>query len=159
MSWVRAEAAQVLRQFDAEFDEHGAFALLARAAILDQVYRQAVLSNTYRAIFEVVPWLMSERVTIQQGHFVVAGDIRVPFVENLPAGGPAGALKKIEIPASARVEALKHLPDALIEEGVTVYSGDMGDILAPEEGACPGRSVTSWTSVSGSWPGCWTARR
>ena len=37
----------------------------------------------------------------------------------------------------------------------------MGDTLAlfAREGACLGRSVTSWTSASGSWPGCSTARR
>ena len=36
----------------------------------------------------------------------------------------------------------------------------MGDTFAPsEEGACLGRSVTSWTSGSGLWPACSRARR
>src|SRR5215471_8348549 len=35
----------------------------------------------------------------------------------------------------------------------------MGDTLPPQEGACLGRSVTSWTSVCGLWPGCSRARR
>src|SRR5258708_12112687 len=36
----------------------------------------------------------------------------------------------------------------------------MGDTFAPsEEGACLGRSVTSWTSGSGLSAACWTARR
>ncbi len=36
----------------------------------------------------------------------------------------------------------------------------MGDTFAPsQEGACLGRSVTSWTSGSGLWPACSKARR
>src|SRR5712692_4178775 len=36
----------------------------------------------------------------------------------------------------------------------------MGDTLPPiEEGACLGRSVTSWTSGSGLWPACSRARK
>src|SRR4030095_10096495 len=36
----------------------------------------------------------------------------------------------------------------------------MGDTFAPsQEGACLGRSVTSWTSGSGLWPACSRARR
>src|SRR6185503_488259 len=35
----------------------------------------------------------------------------------------------------------------------------MGDTFAPQEGACLGRSVTSWTSGSGLSPFCSRARR
>ncbi|HEY7053220.1 MAG TPA: hypothetical protein VH496_13965 [Mycobacterium sp.] len=48
----------------------------------------------------------------------------------------------------------------LPETEVTEYSGDMGDTVLPtQEGACLGRSVTSWTSACALWPACSTARR
>ena len=62
---------------------------------------------------------------------------------------------------SALRASLRTRACALPERKVTLHSGDMGDTqaLSAREGACLGRSVTSWTSASGSWPGCSTARR
>ena len=59
---------------------------------------------------------------------------------------------------ASRGDHSRKLLSVLPETQVTFYSGDMGDTLPPEEGACLGRSVTSWTSVCGLLPACSTAR-
>ena len=67
---------------------------------------------------------------------------------------------RAETGGSPNEKPMNRTKGALPETRVTFHSGDMGDTLPFKGGsACRGRSVTSWTIVSGSSPACWTARR
>lgn len=64
------------------------------------------------AAWPINPFRLNERLRVQQGAFLIQGDVSRPFTENLDAlsrGQRTDSIVKIVIPKSKRSEVLKHL--------------------------------------------------
>jgi hypothetical protein len=66
-------------------------------------YLEKVLSWSYAFVIPVNPFMLNERLVIQQGLFLCAGDISIPFEDNLAMlqqndSASAEALIAIELP-------------------------------------------------------------
>jgi len=69
-----------------------------------------VLSGALRMVIPVEPERLSERLSVQQGTFLCAGDVETSFMENLTAmDGWAEAVRKFTLPFSVRGFALEQL--------------------------------------------------
>jgi hypothetical protein len=63
-----------------------------------------------RAVLPVNPFRLDQRLRIQQGVFLIPGDVGAPFMDNLESlPDIAGGVKKIIIPAGIRTEAIQDL--------------------------------------------------
>jgi hypothetical protein len=63
------------------------------------------------AVWPINPFGLNERLRVQQGVFLIQGDISKPFLDNLSAlsNGPTDNIVRIVIPESLRIPALRAL--------------------------------------------------
>ncbi len=63
------------------------------------------------AVWPINPFRLNERLRVQQGAFLLQGDISKPFLANLRAlhSGQTDKVVRIVIPESLRIQALRHL--------------------------------------------------
>lgn len=75
-------------------------------------YHDAIFSGEMRGVFPVVPSILNERIYLQQGLFLMAGDVNLSFESNMlsmPTFEINRLVYKIVIPAGCRTEALLDL--------------------------------------------------
>jgi hypothetical protein len=85
--------------------------ITAKVPFHDEDYHDAVLSSDVPGVFPVTPFRMNERLAVQQGIFLIAGNREDTFMNNLLSCGPACKEKvhKIYIPRTCRSSALEDL--------------------------------------------------
>lgn len=101
--WCRERGTQVLQKVDPGIPELEFF---------NPRYIKAVFQNKEPGVFTVRPYRMNERLSIQQGMFVVPGDLSKGFEANLETfldTSGDNRVWKIEIPKCERLKALADL--------------------------------------------------
>jgi hypothetical protein len=91
---------------------------LAKSLFMPKPYVSAVwpinpfrLNERLRVVWPINPFRLNERLRVQQGAFLLQGDISKPFLANLRAlhVGATENILRIVIPGALRIQALRHL--------------------------------------------------
>jgi hypothetical protein len=74
-----------LKQLEENIKSQYDTSYLDETGILHNAYVHHLIHNPTSLIFNVNPFRMNERLTIQQGVFLIQGNIKIPFLQNLKA--------------------------------------------------------------------------
>jgi hypothetical protein len=105
IDYLRKRAIEILsKDFEEELQK-------SKNLINEKLFEKIFYKNNKSLVFPVEPFRMNRRYSLQQSMFVSTGTSEEPFMKQLQFLGPAleKAVIKIEMPASARKEALRDL--------------------------------------------------